>query len=221
MKNTLAENMLRFGVKNLKAEDVKKIEEQTQVSTAPVQPWADINPNSWKFKDNNCWDKFLDFKNYVVQLDQNAAIAGTYGSWARRPIPGGGEAYQLNPNAPALAAKIANALAELMCARGYYKPASYGNFATVLTDSEQISAKLKRKQGGNTATPDMTIGNTQYGISDGTNSRGESMSQEDWTATLELITPAINNIITTCVIPKVTAPVKAAKPGTTAPIKQN
>jgi len=27
MKNTLAENMLRFGVKNLKADDVKKIEE--------------------------------------------------------------------------------------------------------------------------------------------------------------------------------------------------
>jgi hypothetical protein len=40
MKNTLAENMLRFGVKNLKAEDIKKLQEQDPKSlkTAEVEP---------------------------------------------------------------------------------------------------------------------------------------------------------------------------------------
>ena len=46
MKNTLAENMLRFGVKNLHKSDVKKISQLQEQQAQPIQPYAAINPRS-------------------------------------------------------------------------------------------------------------------------------------------------------------------------------
>lgn len=51
MKNTLAENMLRFGVKNLKAEDVKKIEESVLTEDGRV---GDVD-----LKSNPKWNALL------------------------------------------------------------------------------------------------------------------------------------------------------------------
>lgn len=57
MKNTLAENMLRFGVKNLKARDIKKIEE-----SALIEGYVDPNTGiTWglDFKDEDSLGKFI------------------------------------------------------------------------------------------------------------------------------------------------------------------
>ena len=55
MKNTLAENMLRFGVKNLSESDVKRIEEST------LNEDVVINGVTYKFpfKDNNHLNSYL------------------------------------------------------------------------------------------------------------------------------------------------------------------
>jgi len=47
MKNTLAENLLRFGVKNLSESDIKKLQEQTPTTTPPATPPAQAaQPNA-------------------------------------------------------------------------------------------------------------------------------------------------------------------------------
>jgi hypothetical protein len=71
MKNKLAENMLRFGVKNLKEEDVKKIEESvlTEAFTDPtgiVWPW---------FKDQTSVESLNN-----IALSNPTSNTGAYGA---------------------------------------------------------------------------------------------------------------------------------------------
>ena len=93
MKNTLAENMLRFGVKNLKAEDVKKIEESV-LEEAFQDP---INPTNityaLNFKDDVSLNKYFqanigqspvistntDFNTYLPQLSMLVRVAHAFG----------------------------------------------------------------------------------------------------------------------------------------------
>jgi hypothetical protein len=57
MKNTLAENMLRFGVKNLSESDVKKISEASLTEAPkPYAPFADQTATGLTFKDQATFD---------------------------------------------------------------------------------------------------------------------------------------------------------------------
>jgi hypothetical protein len=57
MNNTLAENMLRFGVKNLKESDLKKISEALLTENpTPYAPYELATPTGLKFKDQNTWN---------------------------------------------------------------------------------------------------------------------------------------------------------------------
>lgn len=96
MKNTLAENMLRFGVKNLKAEDVKRIEKSVL-----IEGFQDPNNTTityaLNFKDAASANKYLqanigqppisfaDTSNngYLTQLSNLIRIAHAFGM----PLP--------------------------------------------------------------------------------------------------------------------------------------
>ena len=224
MKNTLAENMLRFGVKNLSESDVKKIEESllTEAPAGPVQPLAEINPNSWKFKDQSAWDKYssnLGIYSRTGYIDPKAAGEGLYGPWAWELIPSSGGRHQLNPNARERLRWIAMSVAVLMAAKGYnnYKASTNPNlkvFATVLKEARIVSARLGNI-GMSAIAPNIMLGGEQgqkMGITDQTNAGGERMTQSQWEATFALIAPTIDAVIAAYVVPKAPA---AAAPGMT------
>ena len=210
MKNTLAENMLRFGVKNLKESDVKQISHLHEQQAQPIQPYAAINPRSWTFKDRESLDSAFDSRMYAVgKVDPNAAGQGVYGPWAQEYSRQANVTKKMNPNAQLTAQAIAADLALLMAVKGNYKVSSVTNFAQVLKDSQNYSNKMYNAN-NNFHTPAQIIGNKAYGISTEVNPRGQAMNQKQWEATLQLIGPAIEAVITKFVVPK--APVAAPKP---------
>jgi hypothetical protein len=97
MKNTLAENMLRFGVKNLKADDVKKIEEAKleEDFQDPINPTNIIY--ALNFKDDASVNKYFqanigqapitstdsNFNAYLPQLSNLVRVAYAFGM----PLP--------------------------------------------------------------------------------------------------------------------------------------
>jgi hypothetical protein len=221
MKNTLAENMLRFGVKNLKESDVKKIG-QLHEAAQPVQPYADINPNSWKLKDDAAWQAVTMPATYPVgKVDPNAASQGAYGPWAQEYSRQANVTKKINPEADTRAQFIAEALASIMNAQGKYNPLMYKDFNMVMKSSEWVSTQLRSKITSNHAMPYATIGDTKIGLSNQINTRGEVTTQKQWEATLALIAPAITSVIQQYVITKPVAPAAAAKPTTTAPVRKN
>lgn len=215
MKNILAENMLRFGVKNLKESDVKqisKLQEQTG-----IQPYAAINPKSWKIKDDASWNQVLTPSSYPVKLDPNAAAKGVYGGWAQIPAQKGGTNPTMNPNAVELAKHIAEALASIMNAHGKYNPLQYKDFKYVIESSDRVSSLLKNKVSPDSYTPLQTIGNDKYALRMEPNQRGQMTTQAQWEATLAIIAPAITAVIQKYVLPAQQAPTpQAAAPGTPA-----
>lgn len=224
MKNILAENMLRFGVKNLKESDIKKIEESlTEAPAGPIQPLAEINPNSWKFKDQSAWEKITSPGTYARTgyIDPKAAGEGLYGPWAWELIPSSGGRHQLNPNAGERLKFIAMSLTITMAAKGYYNYKASTNpnlkvFATVLKEAQWASGRLMNI-GQHGILPNEMLGNTKFGISDQINTRGEKMTQSNWEATFALIAPTIDAVVAAYVVPttpKTTAPA-AAKPSMT------
>lgn len=221
MKTTLAENMLRFGVKNLNESDVKTIT-SIQEQTGQVQPYAQINPKSWKIKDDASWNAVVSPASYPVKLNPTAAAQGVYGGWAQDAERKGGVAPKMNPNAPELAKHIAEALASIMNAQGRYNPLMYKDFNMVIKASETVSSLLKRID-PNYATPLRTIGNDNYALRLEPNSRGQLTTQAQWEATLAIIAPAITAVIQQYVLPNTDAKpaVQAAKPGTPAAVKKN
>jgi hypothetical protein len=221
MKNKLAENMLRFGVKNLKESDVTKIS-QLQEQAQPIQPFAPVNPNSWKFKDDAAYTAVISPATYVVKLDPNLAAKNVYGPWAREYTKQANVARNMDTNATAKAQAIADALAMIMNAQGQYNPMVYKDFNKTLQASEQVTNRLSAA-GVVTgkAGPQNVIGNSRSGISMTPNVRGESMTQSQWEATLQVIAPAIQAVIQQYVLPRQTTPAAAAKPGTPAPVQKN
>lgn len=230
MKNILAENMMRFGVKNLSESDVKRIEESLlSEQTEPIQPYAQINPNSWKFKDQAALDAAFDPKNYPVSsINAADAAQGVYGPWAWQLIPNSGGRHQMNLRAGLTARQLAVSLAILMAAKGFYNSnnPSLVNFDKVIQDSKNMSNSIYNIN-NSFQTPGPSngglIGNQDFGIHTLPNKRGEAMNQKQWEATLQLIAPAINDVISKYVMPKQipAATPKAAIPSTPAPVKKN
>lgn len=216
MKNTLAENMLRFGVKNLKESDVKKIarlQEQTG-----IQPFAAINAKSWKLKDAASELAINTAASYFVRVDPKSAAAGVYGPWAQEFNRQASVAKKMHPNAALIAKDIAQALATIMMAQGIYDPMRYKDFAYVVDASQRISKAIKAKI-GDYSVPIQTIGNPEpdLALSPNSNTFGEATTQQQWEATLAIIAPAITAVIQKYVLPAEQSPApQAAKPGTPA-----
>lgn len=93
MKNTLAENMLRFGVKNLHKADVKKIQEISTLNEGFQDPNNKQLVYALNFKDANALNKYMnanfgqspvsskneDFNAYIRQLTNLIRIAHAFG----------------------------------------------------------------------------------------------------------------------------------------------
>lgn len=74
MKNTLAENMLRFGVKNLSESNIKKISEASLIEApTPYAPYADQTATGLTFKDEATWNaacaKVDSFTGYTYDVN--------------------------------------------------------------------------------------------------------------------------------------------------------
>lgn len=212
MKNTLAENMLRFGVKNLSESNLRKLQEQTG-----IQPFAAINTKSWKMKDEASEKAINTPSSYRVKVDPKAAVQGVYGPWAQEYSNQGGVAKKMHPNAALIAQDIAEALAMIMNAQGIYDPLRYKDFAYVVDASQRISKAIKAKI-GDYSVPIETIGNPEpdLALSPNANQFGEATTQQQWEATLAIIAPAITAVIQQYVLPAEQAASKAATPGTSA-----
>lgn len=209
MKNTLAENMLRFGVKNLKESDVKRIEESALYEqTQPVQPFAEINPRSWKFTNEQAYHDTFDHRLYPVKIDTQQALNKAYGSWCLETIPSTGGKQRVRTDAMIVAGYICVDLALLMAVEGKYNPInSYGNFAQVLTRSEQMGSRINNIIANNHIKGNSVIGNTRYGVD------ASNMTPNQWTATLQLIAPYITAVIQKNVIPATPPKPMAPTPG--------
>jgi hypothetical protein len=213
MKNILAENMLRFGVKNLSESDITKIEETlSEAPNAGFQPYADVNPNSWKWKDQASFEN-LSITSYPVTLpDAKKAAADVYGTWCteRRSTSIGAANIALRGDVKERTQELAWCLSEIMHAQGQYDATlpMYKNFKNVLNASMTVSQRLKRIKGGDAAVPLMMIGNPTYDIT------SDRMTQQQWEATLGLIAPAINAVIAKYIIKPVAATPTTPKPAT-------
>ena len=80
MKNTLAENMLRFGVKNLSDESKKKLAEQAPVDAAATKPSIINIAASTDLKTNS--------KGATVLLDDGSSIAIAFNKFKGAPQAG-------------------------------------------------------------------------------------------------------------------------------------
>lgn len=216
MKNILAENMLRFGVKNLKESDVKKIA-RLQEETV-IQPFAAINAKSWKLKDAASELAINTAASYFVRVDPKAAAAGVYGPWAQEYNSQASVAKKMHPNAALIAKDIAQALAVIMMAQGIYDPMRYKDFALTVKNSYAVSKAIKSKI-GDYSTPAETIGNPEpdLALSPNANQFGEATTQQQWEATLAIIAPAITAVIQKYVLPAEQAPAPTTTPGKTTP----
>ena len=223
MKNILAENMLRFGVKNLSESDITKIVET--LSEAPntgYQPYADVNPNAWKWKDQASFENNGPTTYPVTLPDAKKAAADVYGTWCTERRTGSAAGYiVLREDIKIRTQELAWALSEIMQAQGQYDATlpMYKNFKNVLNASMTVSQRLKRIKGGDTAVPLSMIGNPDTKIT------SDHMTQQQWEATLGLIAPAINAVIAKYIIKPVATTPKPGAPGTQpttakAPVKQ-
>jgi hypothetical protein len=227
MKNTLAENMLRFGVKNLKETDLKKISEALLTEEVkPWQPWKAINPKSWKIKSDtneNAAGLIVTPALYPVgNLNSTEATEKrTYGMWCLEKSPGytGTDRYQLRQDARITLQNAAVDLVTVMAANGVYNVNAYKDYVTAVKAANVTISKLRGAFLSYLNTPDV-LGQDKYWMTNSYN-KAENMKQSEWEAILPLLKIGIDSFIAKYVVAPVAAPVKAAVPGTPAPTKKN
>lgn len=218
MKNTLAENMLRFGVKNLSESSKRKL---TEAPAKPIQPYAAINPKSLKFVDQATYDSFLVSKLYgniiIGTADQEAAVEGKkYGNWClergNQYIAGPPSQYKLKSDTDAVLQIVASEIAQACAVQGRTTCSAFRTLQhaeTLILDSIQKlkNAGLYRNSSGSS---DTILGNEM-------SSKGGryKITQANWDYIFKEMEDTINKVIATYTLP-VVAPTAAPA----APVKK-
>jgi hypothetical protein len=226
MKNTLAENMLRFGVKNLSESSKRKL---TEGPAKPIQPYAAVNPKSLKFADQATYDNFMTTKLYgniiIGWSDQQAAVDGKYGKWClergNQFISGPPSQYKLMDGYEGTLQVVAAEIAQACVVQGRttcsaFRDLKLAEFANLDAIQKLKSAGLYRNFSGG---PDSILGNEM------SSAGGRyKITQANWDYIFKEMEDTINKVIATYTLPVVAptaAPAGAAKPGTPAPAKKN
>lgn len=222
MNNTLAENMLRFGVKNLKESDLKKISESLLTEQVqPWQPWKAINPKSWTIKavtEEKAAGMIVTQALYPVG-NLNTALATekfAYGMWCLEPIPNT-QRYNLRQDTRATLQMVAQDLAMVMAANGVYDVNAYKDYVTAVKAANVSISKLRGAFLTNLNTP-LVLGQDKYWTINSYD-KATNMKQSQWEAILPLVKIGIDSFIAKYVVAP-TAP-KPASPINTAPTPQN
>lgn len=223
MKNTLAENMLRFGVKNLSDSNIKKIEEALLLEEAkPWQPFKSVNPKSWTIKaeSQEIAQKLASNMTLSVgNLNTAEAIKGTYGMWCIEPVPnagiGGSQQYQVRQDARTALQHAASDLLLTMAVNGVYNASVYKDYVTTVKAANVVVSKLFGAHLSQMTNP-WQLGQTK-GWQTNSYNKADNMKQSSWEAILPLIKIGIDKFIATYVVTPVAASPQAAAPNTTAP----
>lgn len=242
MKNILAENMLRFGVKNLKESDIKKIEESLNEAPAQgFQPFAALGTPTLTFKSEAIWDAIQNKPGYgatIPNFDTNKILKnpegketvtdsrgnsypsyGTYGAWTTMSSQDG-RRREIRSDLKLVAAGIVESLVDMMIAQNYRSHKAYTNFENAIAQSYKVSQLLGSKLGSTVTKPAQHIGNPAYGLVTSKNStdpqRTGFTTQPQWEATLAILGPVADAVISqnTIASPTAKAPA-AATPGMT------
>jgi hypothetical protein len=232
MKNTLAENMLRFGVKNLSESDVKRIQESlTEAPAQGYQPFAELGTPTLTFKSEAIWQSLIskpDLGVVIPNFDTNKILKnpedketpyGTYGAWTTMSSQDGYR-REIRSDLKLVAAGIVSSLVLMMIAQNYRNHKVYTNFEKAIAQSYNVSRLLGQKLGSDVTKPAQYIGNPAWGLVTSKNSsdpnRQGFVTQRQWEATLAILGPIADAVISqnTIAPPTAKAPV-AATPGMT------
>ena len=224
MKNKLAENMLRFGVKNLSESSKRKL---TEAPAKPIQPYAVINPKSLKFADQATFEKFTGYLyKEVYARDWKAAQDGKYGMWCLEKgngnISGPPSQYKLKDGYAGHMQVVAGEIAQACAVEGRTVCGAFRNLQLAETLNVNVINKLKNAGLYNNYT-DSSDGTLGYDM--GLQGRYQKITQANWDYIFKDMEGVINKVIATYTVPvtpaaPATAAPTAAKPGV-APKKQN
>jgi hypothetical protein len=226
MKNTLAENMLRFGVKNLSEASKRKL---TEGPAKPIQPYAEVNPKSLKFADQATYDKFIAtnlYKNIIIGYDdQEAAVAGKYGMWCLEKgnqfMTGPPSQYKLKSDSNDVLQIVAAEIANACVVEGRTVCGAFRNLQLAETLNRNVMQKLKNAGLYNNYTGGAASDGT-LGYDMGLQGRYQKITQANWDYIFKEMEDTINKVIATYTVPvAAAAPAATAKPGTPAPAKKN
>jgi hypothetical protein len=215
LQNILAENMRRFGTKNLAESNIQ------EAPAEPIQPYLEINPKSWKFKDAASQDALSKPPSYAVSnVDPKLAVKNAYGMWCLNVIPSSGGQYQVKNDSVITLQMAAVDLAMAMAINGVYNPLIYKDFQKAQIAVNTAASKLQQVGLSNGSMPGFVLGNDK-GLTDRNSNPNKNMSQKQWESTLQLLVPGINAFIAKYVIAPVAAQSKTATPGSPAPVTKN
>jgi hypothetical protein len=223
MKNKLAENMLRFGVKNLSESSKRKL---TEAPAKPIQPYAVISPKSLKFADQATFETFLGYPyKEVYARNYDEALAGKYGMWCLEKgngqIYGPPSEYKLKDGYYGTMQIIAQEIAQACAVQGRTVCGAFRTLKTAEAFNLDAYQKLKNadlyinRAGGS----DCILGQDM-----GLQGRRYKINQSNWDYIFKDMESAINKVLATYTLPvapaaPATAAPTAAKPGAT-PVKK-
>jgi hypothetical protein len=223
MKNKLAENMLRFGVKNLSESSKRKL---TEAPAKPIQPYAVISPKSLKFADQATFENFTGYPYSQVYIrNSEPALAGKYGWWCIEKVPNSeakvwGET-RFKEGYHGTMQIIAGEIAQACAVQGRSVCSAFRTLQTAEALNLDAYQKLKNaglfinRAGGSDCIlgNDMGLQGTRYKI-----------NQSNWDYIFKEMEYTINKVLATYTLPvapaaPATAAPTAAKPGAT-PVKK-
>jgi hypothetical protein len=231
MKNTLAENMLRFGTKNLSELAKQRLTE----AATPVQPMKESNPTSYTFKDDASWQAFQDQRNYKTSI--TPAMGSALGSLFFNYDAATKKYTTVKPDALPRVQFIALNLALIAAASGAKTVKGMGNMMVLDTyyakggAALSVNSTILKPPMGNTESALAT----QYGLvqqlkdpksvygkmttAKALDVNGKDLGLTQWQYLVQnIITPAFLAIYNAYVIPAKAAPV--TQPTPTAPVKK-
>lgn len=225
MKNTLAENMMRFGTKNLSESAKQRLME----AATPVQPMKAYNPASYTFKDDASWQAFQDQRNYKVSITPEMAPA--LGSLFFNYDTATSKYTTMKPEAVATAQFIALNLAYIAAGSGFKTVIGMGSMPNLLAyyskagKAVDATSTIIKPASGNTdsavASPYGLIQQLQnpksaYGkmtTAKALDATGKPLNQTQWEYLVKnIITPAFLAVYNAYVIPAKVAPTTQTTP---------